>query len=183
MSNRVSPIGSEYKKGPSGNLANGPSVHLSETEFGFLGELANFAHAAKIVDELVLQTIESVDGSRGFKIAENRWFLAGSQALHSALKSQLKSDDGSLIDLTHGRTSLLIAGPKAEWVLSKLYPIDFSINTFGVETGLSTAHHNIFTQIYRPSDQTFDLFIFRSFARSFWHTLTRACENNGYEVE
>lgn len=183
MFDRISPLGSEYRKGTFGNLANGPSVHLSETHFGFLGELATFSHAAINVDNTVLQTIENVEGSSGFKIANNRWFLAGSEALHDALRSKLSAEDASIIDLTHGRTSLLITGPKAEWVLSKLYPIDFSLNAFKVETGLSTTHHNIFTQIYRPYEQTFDLFIFRSFARSFWHTLTRASEDSGYAVE
>lgn len=183
MFNRASPIGSDYKKGTFGNLSQGPNVHLSETHFGFLGELATFDHAAISVDKLVLETTARIDGSSAFKNAHNRWFLAGTEALHHELKAKIKPSDASLIDLTHGRTSLMITGERAEWVLSKLYPIDFSPTVFRVETGLSTTHHNIFTQIYRPYENTFDLFMFRSFARSFWHTLTRASEDIGYEVE
>jgi methylglutamate dehydrogenase subunit D len=183
MFNRASPIGSDYKKGAFGNLSRGPSVCLSETHFGFLGELATFDHAASTVDKLVQDTAARIDGSSAFKIAHNRWFLTGTEALQHELKAKVKPEDASLVDLTHGRTSLIIVGQKAEWVLSKLYPIDFSPTVFRVETGLSTTHHNIFTQIYRSDENTFNLFIFRSFARSFWHTLTRASEDNGYKVE
>ncbi|MGL4489698.1 MAG: sarcosine oxidase subunit gamma, partial [Rhizobiaceae bacterium] len=118
-----------------------------------------------------------------FKIASNRWFIAGPESLSDTIKSKLKPSDGSLIDLTHGRASLLIVGPKAERVLSKLYAIDFSVAAFPVDTGMATSHHNIFTQIHRPYPSAFDLFVFRSFARSFWHTLQRAAEEVGYEVE
>jgi methylglutamate dehydrogenase subunit D len=183
MFNRTSAIGSDYKRGTFGNLSQGPSVHLSETHFGFLSEIATFANAAITIDTLVSETSARLDGSSAFKIAHNRWFLAGTEALQRELKAKINPSDASMIDLTHGRTSLMITGPKAEWVLSKLYPIDFSLAMFPIETGLSTTHHNIFTQIYRPYETTFDLFIFRSFARSFWHTLTRASEDNGYEVE
>ncbi len=181
MSDRASPIGPDYKTGTFGNLANGVGVHISETTFGFLGELAAFPDALEKIERLVA-TLSKSDGITAFKIASNRWFLAGPATLHDAIKSKLKSADGSLVDLTHGRTSLLITGPKAEWVLSKLYAIDFSRAAFPPNTGLATTHHNFFTQIYRPYEQTFDLFIFRSFARAFWHTLQRAAEEVGYEV-
>ncbi|MGL4490989.1 MAG: sarcosine oxidase subunit gamma family protein [Rhizobiaceae bacterium] len=182
MFDRISPIGPDYKTGQFGNLSNGVGVHLSETTFGFLGELAAFADALEKVEKLVA-LISKSDGVTAFKIASNRWFIAGPATLSDAIKSKLKPADGSLVDLTHGRASLLIVGAKAERVLSKLYAIDFSLVAFPVDTGIATSHHNIFTQIYRPYPQTFDLFIFRSFARPFWHTLQRAAEEVGYEVE
>jgi sarcosine oxidase subunit gamma len=182
MSDRASPIGIDYKVGKFGNVSNGAGVQLSENTFGFLGELAAFPDTLEKVGKLVATLPKPTDVT-AFRIASNRWFLAGPATLHEAIKAKLKPADGSLVDLTHGRTSLRITGPKTEWVLSKLYAIDFSPTAFGVSTGLSTTHHTVFTQIYRPHEQTFDLFIFRSFARSFWHTLQRAAEEVGYEVE
>ena len=76
------------------------------------------------------------------------------------VRAKLKPADGSLMELSHGRTCLRISGPKAEWVLSKLYAIDFSVAAFPAGTGLSTSHHSIFTQIYRHDGETFDLFVF-----------------------
>ncbi|MGB8816994.1 MAG: sarcosine oxidase subunit gamma family protein [Rhizobiaceae bacterium] len=181
MSDRLSALGPDFKPGQYGNLADGIGVRLGETDFGFLGELAAFPDAMDKIEKLVA-TVSKPEGSAAFKIAANRWFLAGPATLGDSIRAKLKPADGSLIDLTHGRTALRISGSKAGWVLSKLYAIDFSLAAFPVGTGLSTAHHSIFTQVYRRDAQTFDLFIFRSFARSFWHTLQRAAEETGYEV-
>ena len=181
MSDRASALGPDFKPGQFGNLTGGIGVHLSETAFGFLGELAAFPDALDKIEKLVLAASKPQDITV-FKIAANRWFLAGPATLGDTISTKLKPSDGSLIDLTHGRTALRISGPKAGWVLSKLYAIDFSPAALPAGTGLSTAHHSIFTQIYRRDAQTFDLFIFRSFARSFWHTLQRAAEETGYEV-
>ena len=41
---------------------------------------------------------------------------------------------------------------------------------------------DIFTQIQRTGPTAFDLYVFRSFARSFWKMLCHASEEVGYEV-
>ena len=46
----------------------------------------------------------------------------------------------------------------------------------------STAHHDIFALIQRSGADQFDLYVFRSFARSFWTALCHASEEVGYEV-
>ena len=87
-----------------------------------------------------------------------------------------------MTDLSHGRTAIRIAGPKAEWVLAKFFAIDFSLPAFPVGSGLSTVHHDIFAQIQRTGADQFDVYVFRSFARSFWNSLCHASEEVGYEV-
>jgi sarcosine oxidase subunit gamma len=181
MSDRASPLEADFKPGQFGNLANGIGVMLSEPQYGFLGEMAAFAASVGTVSKLAGAAADA-PGAICFKIAANRWFLAGSQGTDTPIAAKLKPADGSLIDLSHGRTCLRISGPKAEWVLSKLYAIDFTVAAFPNGSGLSTTHHSIFTQIYRYDEESFDLFVFRSLARSFWHTLQRAAEETGYEV-
>ena len=181
MSNRASPLEADFKPGQYGNLGHGIGVMLSQPQYGFLGELAAFPASVGTVAKLAGAAADA-PGAICFAIAVNRWFLAGSEGTDALIAAKLKQSDGSLIDLSHGRTALRISGPKAEWVLSKLYAIDFSVATFPALSGLSTTHHSIFTQIYRHDEETFDLFVFRSLARSFWHTLRRAAEETGYEV-
>ena len=181
MSDRASPLGADFKPGQRGNIAHGIGVTLGEPDLACLCELAAFPDSLAKVETLVASVSKSAEVS-AFKIAANRWFLAGPVTLTEVIRTKLKLSDGSLIDLAHGRTALRISGPKAEWVLSKLYAIDFSIAAFPAGTGLATTHHGIFTQIHRRDAQTFDLFIFRSLARAFWHTLQRAAEETGYEV-
>ena len=67
-------------------------------------------------------------------------------------------------------------------MLGKFFAIDFALTAFPQGSGRSTTHHDIFTQIQRTGPEAFDLYVFRSFARSFWHSLCHACEEVGYEV-
>jgi methylglutamate dehydrogenase subunit D len=184
MSNRASALGADFSLGTYGNVTNGAGVHLSETSFGFIGELASFT--PEKTDKLIAslrKSLKQSDISAAFKIAPNRWFLSGTEALRDAITAKIKADEASLFDLTHGRTSFLIMGEKATWVLAKLFPIDFDLAAFPVDSGLATTHHGTFTQIYRAYENTFDLYVFRSFARSFWHTLNTASSEVGYVVE
>ncbi len=181
MSDHASPLGADFKPGQFGNVARGIGVRLSEPQYGYLGELAAFAGSGEAILKLV-RNAAGQPGAVSFPIAANRWFLAGQEGMDEPVKAKLKPSDGTLIDLSHGRTCLRISGPKVEWVLSKLYAIDFGLTAFATGTGLSTTHHAIFTQIYRHDGETFDLFVFRSLARSFWHSVQRAAEETGFEV-
>lgn len=184
MSNCQSALGADFKTGTHGNIASGVGVHLSETNFGFVGELASFTPDK--TDKLIVSLRKSLkpnDISAAFKVAPNRWFLSGSEALRDGITAKIKADEASLFDLTHGRSSFLITGEKATWVLAKLFPIDFDLSQFPIDSGVATTHHGTFTQIYRAYENTFDLFVFRSFARSFWHTLSTASTEVGYVVE
>lgn len=181
MSDRASPLGADFKPGQHGHVAHGIGVRLSEPQYGFIGELAAFPGSEPTIAKIA-GAAAGQPGAICFPIASSRWFLAGKQGVEEPVRAKLKPADGSLIDLSHGRTCLRISGPKAEWVQSKLYAIDFSVVAFPAGSGLSTAHHSIFTQIYRLDAENFDLFVFRSLARSFWHTLQRAAEETGFEV-
>ena len=87
-----------------------------------------------------------------------------------------RGEEGAMI------SAIRIAGPKAEWVLAKFFAIDFSLPALPVGSGLSTVHHDIFAQIQRTGADRFDVYVFRSFARSFWGSLCHASEEVGYEV-
>ena len=115
-------------------------------------------------------------------MAKSRWLAAGTHDFRNLIHRQTVPDKWSLIDLTHGRAALRVSGPKAEWVLSKLFAVDFREAAFPANSGLATMHHDTFAQIYRADAQTFDIFVYRSFARAFWHTLCRAAEEVGYEA-
>lgn len=182
MSSRISPIGTEYKIGLFGHVTGASHVKFCQTEFEFVGELAAFPASINSIDDFMENLAAKSLDIIAFKIARDRWFLACTPDVLTIVKTNFNSDQASLIDLTHGRAALSIFGSKAVWVLSKLYALDFDMSEFPVNSGLATTHHGIFTQIYRSGDEAFHLFVFRSFARSFWHTLTRAADDVGYEV-
>ena len=67
--------------------------------------------------------------------------------------------------------------------LEVLKGIDFALPAFPVGAGRSTTHHDVFAQIQRTGADQFDIYVFRSFARSFWKALCHASEEVGYEVQ
>jgi sarcosine oxidase subunit gamma len=122
-------------------------------------------------------------GKGAFGIAPGRFLLVDqAEGLAARLREAVAADTGTATDLSHGRTAIRIAGPKAEWVLSKLFAIDFALPAFPVGSGVATVHHDIFAQIQRTAEDAFDVYVFRSFARSFWKMLGHAAEEAGYEV-
>lgn len=88
----------------------------------------------------------------------------------------------SASDPTHSQTQSCKQGAVHIWVLAKFFAIDFALPAFPVGSGVSTAHHDIFAQIQRTAEDAFDLYVFRSFARSFWTMLGHGAEEVGYEV-
>jgi methylglutamate dehydrogenase subunit D len=182
MSDRASAIGAEFKPGLYGDVSSGAGVTLGESFFGFTAEIAVFPGHEEAVSKLISKAEARFDGSLSFQIARNRWLAAGSTKFRAALENGIDENQGSFIDLTHGRSVFTVSGAKAEWVLSKLFAVDFRPSAFPERSGLATMHHDTFAQICRAGAESFEVFVFRSFTRSFWQTLCQAAEEVGYEV-
>jgi sarcosine oxidase subunit gamma len=126
----------------------------------------------------------AVDGARAaFGFAPGKFLVSDeTDELATAFGKAVTPAIGTVTDLSHGRTVIRVEGPEAEWVLAKLFAIDFALPAFPVGAGRSTAHHDVFAQIQRSAANQFDIYVFRSFARSFWTTLCHAAAEAGYEV-
>jgi len=194
MVDQQSPLDPVWRPGRHGHLADGVGVLLGETQPGSIAQLAAWRgqekaliKAAKQATGLALQ-----DGAGGgiatktksaFCFAPGRFlFVSDEEGLASVLSKAVPAKTGTVTDLSHGRTAIRISGPKVEWVLAKFFAIDFALPAFPVASGISTVHHDVFAQIQRTGPDRFDLYVFRSFARSFWHSLCLASEEVGYEV-
>lgn len=66
--------------------------------------------------------------------------------------------------------------------MAKLFALDFALQSFPLGAGRATLHHDIHAMVQRVGDDAFDVYVFRSFARSFWKALCHAAEEVGYEV-
>lgn len=190
----VSPLGSAFRPGRHNVAGAAPAVTLAETRPGSIVQLAAWHGEEKAVIAAIQKVagLKLPDGAGGGIAAEHKAafgiapgkFLVVTQieGLASEFRTAVPIETGTVTDLSHGRTALRVAGPKSEWVLQKLYAIDFSLVAFPLGSGRSTAHHDIFTQIQRTGPDAFDLYVFRSFARAFWTTLCHATDEVGYEV-
>jgi heterotetrameric sarcosine oxidase gamma subunit len=97
-------------------------------------------------------------------------------------RNKITSAKGAVTNLDHGRVVIRVTGTKATWVLTKGIAIDFSLEAFPVQTSRNTSHHDIGLTIRRVDENSFDLFVFTSLARSFWHWLDIAASETGYEI-
>jgi methylglutamate dehydrogenase subunit D len=193
MVEQMSPLGGAWKSGRQGAPSSGPGVTLTETRPGSIVQVASWPGAEKRAIEAIRTAtgLALPDGAGGgvatgtkaaFGIAPGR-FMAVDQA--EGLAAELRravAAAGTVTDLSHGRTAIRVSGPRAEWVLAKFFAIDFALPGFPIGSGRATAHHDVLAQIQRSGEDQFDLYVFRSFARSFWTMLCHGSEEVGYEV-
>lgn len=194
MVEQASPLGDAYRPGSHGNFADGVGVVISETRPGSIVEVAAWPAQRSAMREAIRAVISldladtpgagaMNDGRTGFGIGPGRFLLADrAEGLAQMLANAVGIETGTVTDLSHGRTAIRVEGEWAEWVLAKLFAIDFSLAGFPVGEGRATAHHDIFAAIQRTDAQRFDIYVFRSFARSFSAVLCHSAEEVGYEV-
>jgi heterotetrameric sarcosine oxidase gamma subunit len=190
-----SPLAGHYERGDFGAVGEtGTGVVLSE-RFGpsiaeaaaWRGAEAKMRAAIKKASGLTLKTAPGAgahkDGTAAFNIAPGRWLVSGDKPDIVAALEKASGENGTVTDLSHGRTIIRIDGDKSRWVLAKLFAVNLADEALAVGNGLATAHHDIHAQIQRVGPKAFDIYVFRSFARSFWHLLRRSGEEVGYRVE
>ncbi|WP_193176694.1 sarcosine oxidase subunit gamma [Oricola nitratireducens] len=191
----ASPLAGHLVLGEFGAVSDdGPGVVLSE-RFGLAiaeaaawnGVEAKLRAAIKTATGLALKTAPGTGtmkkGASAFNIAPGRWLVSGGTDDLVAALDAAAGENGTVTDLSHGRTVIRIDGPKSRRVLSKLFAIDFADAAMAKGDGFATVHHDIFAQIQRVGDDAFDVYVFRSFALSFWHLLCRSAEEVGYRVD
>jgi sarcosine oxidase subunit gamma len=192
---RQSPLEPDYHPGSHGNFEHGVDVILSETRPSSILQLAAWPGEERRLIEIIRNVTGlalpdgagggvSTGGRAAFGFAPGKFTLVDeAEGLAAAFAGAITPAIGTLTDLSHGRTAIRIAGPKAEWVMAKFFAIDFALPAFPLGAGRSTNHHDIFAQIQRTGADQFDIYVFRSFARSFWKALCHASEEVGYEVQ
>ncbi len=194
MVDLLSPLKPVWKPGTHGNTAAGIGVVLTETQPGSIVQLAAWTGQEKKLIAAIRDVtgLALPDGAGGgianetraaFGFAPGRFLVVDqAEGIATKFEKRVTSAIGTVTDLSHGRTALRISGPRSEWVLSKFFAIDFAQPAFPIGSGISTVHHDVFAQIQRTGADQFDLYVFRSFARSFWQALCHGSEEVGYEV-
>jgi sarcosine oxidase subunit gamma len=192
---RLSPLEPVYRPGLHGQSERGAGVTLSQVKAGSILQLIAWPGEEKRMIALIrsvagLSLPDAAGGgaagetSAAFGFAPGKFTVVGeAEGLADAFRKAIKPAVGTVTDLSHGRTIIRISGRKAEWVLAKLFAIDFALPAFPLGAGRSTAHHDVFAQIQRVDAESFDIHVFRSFARAFWLLLCRSSEEVGYEVQ
>jgi sarcosine oxidase subunit gamma len=93
----------------------------------------------------------------------------------------------SVSDQSDGYVLIRLTGARVRDALSKLVPIDLHPRAFKAGDVASTVASHIGVTLWRPADgpdaaHVFEVALFRSLARSFWHALADAAAEYGFAV-
>lgn len=128
---------------------------------------------------LPMESRRSSAGPIAFASIQRGTWLAscdGGQRTFATALSEAIGDLAAVSDQSNGYAVLRLSGPRIRSVLSKLVPLDLDARTFLPDQVAATAAAHIRVVLWRIPDvnvsmPSFELFVPRSYARSFWHTL------------
>jgi sarcosine oxidase subunit gamma len=101
--------------------------------------------------------------------------------LHRRLTAAL-ADTASLVDQSHGRVAIVIAGPRARAVLAKGTAVDLHPSRLRPGQVAMTQMAHVGVHLTQTAPDAFELLVFRSFAESLFEFLTAMAAEYGYEV-
>lgn len=88
-----------------------------------------------------------------------------------------------VVDQSHSRVVIHIAGPKARAVLAKGTPVDLHESEFPIGKSALTQMAHVSVHLTRTGADEFTLSMFRGFSESFWEWLTSQAGEFGFQVE
>jgi sarcosine oxidase subunit gamma len=107
------------------------------------------------------------------------------------LAGHIPAELGCVTELTAARSVIRIGGPFAPWVLAKIVAVDLAAESASVGSCYTTGAHDLALLIHvreskdkagRGNGRGFELYVPRSFARSFWEDLQEAALETGYRI-
>jgi methylglutamate dehydrogenase subunit D len=130
--------------------------------------------------------LAAVENGRALRWAGPEQWLAiaeggGDGELHERLQAAL-GETAALMDQSHGRVAIVIAGPRARSVLAKGTAVDLHPSRFRPGQVAMTQMAHVGVHLTAIAPDAFELLVFRSFAESLFEFLTAMAAEYGYEV-
>jgi len=107
-----------------------------------------------------------------------KWLLIGEDDIPAPA---LDPADGTVLELSHARTVIHVAGPRAAELMARMVPLDLRPSVFPEGAVASTGMHGIGVTIL-ARDGGYDLMVLRSFGLSAWEGLIEVAAQFGAEV-
>lgn len=191
--NRISPLAAVVERGTFGANAEAAKVEISERLPVSLMQVAawpeTFSDVQRRLSEFANtelaggQTTTRNNGVTIMPSGQGRWLIESDDVqLENNLVKLLPDDIAAATGLTHGRVVVGVRDEKATWLLASGVELDFHLSAFPSGDVRMSHHHDIGLTIHRIGEDEFDLYLFTSFARPFWHWITKAASEVGYRV-
>ena len=95
------------------------------------------------------------------------------------LRRHVAADVGSVTDLSHARCRIRIRGENCCDVLGKLFPVDLRQAAFPIEEVRLTGHHHVPCLLHRLASDSFDIYVFSTYAHDQLGTVIDAALEYG----
>lgn len=200
MPEAVSPLRGHNQPRLVARGAGEPSVTLTERRLVSLVQVAAWPGTVEAVTDTVASLLRCAPpqlpaGSSGdaegaiLAVAPGRLLVESRDPrLAQRLAEQIGPDLGAVTDLSHARIAVRVAGPRAAWVLAKGLALDLHPEAFPPMKVAQSAVHEVGVILRRLAPDklggdSFDLYVYRGFALSFWEWLTEAAAETGFRVD
>ena len=186
------------RPGRCGAGSGEPSLVLSEQPLGTLMQISgwrdSFAGAAgAVLQRLGFADVGEFDRAQAatagvaFRIAPERVLLRlASPASWQAVAAGIDPVLTPVLDLSHARTLVAIAGADTPALLARLLPIDFDDRTFPPGHFAQSGIHGVAVLVHRPATSGaggFEIYLPRSYAASLWDLIAESAAPFGYRVD
>lgn len=191
----LSALEEHYSLGSLGAAGTSPGVTLSERRCLVILRLAapradkNFAERVQTETgfELPFAPNKATLTAAGSALwtGPDEWLLTSDRRLpghEQALRRCLAGPSGAVVDLSHARIVLRIAGEHSRDLLARGCSLDLHPRKFAAGECAQSLLGQVSVLLHRREAETFDLFVARSYAVSVWDWLTGAAAGFGYVV-
>lgn len=190
-------LGLLAQPGHHGNLAGEPGVVISERrDLGIASIIARKGQATAVSDAALAafavalpQTPRRVEG-KGIAFVwagPERWLALAHHRSSEDLTMALHGVFAGMAAITaqgDGRAIIRLGGPRARDVLAKGLAIDLHPRAFRPGDTAVTGAMHVEVQIWQCDERpTYEIALFRGFARSFWLWLAQAASQYGYRID
>ncbi|MGB1361393.1 MAG: sarcosine oxidase subunit gamma [Alphaproteobacteria bacterium] len=134
------------------------------------------------VDLPAVGTFTAIDGGYIQWVGAHRYQIVSNKSgLTNELENKIDINIASVVDLSDARAIFNVKGSKVIELLSKGASIDFNNNFNKGDIVLTNMSHIGVMVNYLNKDEV-ELYVYRTFAKSFYHFLTVSAEEWGYQV-
>lgn len=170
---RASALAAVYREGTYGAAGPAPGVVIAERSNLNLWMLRGTSVIGMALPAAP-GTTHTSEACSALCLAPDEWLVSSTAA---------NAPTPTSVDVSHGRTVLRISGPRTRDLLGKGCGIDLHPSVFlpGRCAQTAIARINVLMHL-RDQAGTFDLYVSRSYAVSFWRWVTTSVAEFGYRV-
>ena len=167
-------------------------LKISEIKNLLIVQIVQYKNSTVLIDSLNIDnlklknkplTVVSNNDTRIFWNAPKNWILVSTKKdLLKKILEVFKDTDFAVTDLSHSRAIIEIEGPDAIEVLKKGCPFNFNI--LKKNNSINSIYNGIAFTVDMIDDNSpkVRLFVLRSFGQSFYHSITDASLEFGYQA-